>query len=207
MKKVLGIKHAVITSFVCLLALVQVLTSCDSDSHDIIVDAEEVKKSQTILLGNTTADSLVMVFENRTEASMLYYHFYDEIENDNSYVKDVDSDTSVPFWNETDQEGRYLHWEVLAPYTLKDALPGILVAWDLNKKRFYSLPPERLKPFMYVHIGVVRYPDFEKYDHRKDELQQAHAIEHYNYNMWQYNKYGGRPMFIYQEGLDIIARP
>ena len=156
----------------------------------------------TALLVNNTQDSLVFVFEDRNGESLLYYH--DSI--DNVDERTYQTDKTIPFFFETDNNGNYLHWEIMPPYSKKHSLAGILNLVSIAglKYNYSNDTINRITP--QLQIGVIKYSDFEECWHNREKLDFIGVIEHYNLVLlrqvqrkdWIIGYYGQGNMVAYQ---------
>lgn len=187
---------------ICITTISLSYISCDPPKDKTLYSAIEKKM---LLFGNNTTDTLVMIFEDRNSSSILYYHFYEGIENDSSFIEDMDDDNLPPFWNETDSEGRYLHWQIMLPFSNVHVLPRFFVICDFNMTRYLSLPDSLQIYSPKVQIGVIRYSKFEEYGYNKDKIVQADVLEHYEFMSWTDPENPKDGAFIYNGTGNVIT--
>lgn len=194
-------------NFTCLIGFVSVILSFFSCDPPETLNVSEMRDELTMLLGNNTTDTIVIIFENQKDASLLYYHIYNEIENDSSFVKDIDDDNHLPFWNEIDLEGKYLHWQIMLPVSHIHVFPKIFRVCELNMTRYLRLPESLQTNPLQAQIGVIKYSDFEIFNHNKNRILNAGVMEHYEFIPWS----GSNPenpkdaVFIYNGKDNVVT--
>ena len=183
--------------------IILIVSSCDPP------DQWEPQDDYTVLLGNSTQDSIVFVFERNDSASVLYYRVYNDT-TDYSKIKDMDTDTRIPFLYELDNNGNYLHWEIMPPFSQKRVLPGILdvvsiAGVDYQHTKQQSADSIKMK-MPHLELGVIKYSDFEKLNHNKVKIRESNLMKHFSFQMipqtrrrdWMIGYYGKGNAFAYQ---------